>query len=136
MKKILTTTLLTAVLATSITAEVTEEYKEIMIRNSQQSLPAMLTEDLRLEKIYFSKHEKSLNYKTVFVSLDSQQLKFAKLDMVIKPSLAKGMCGDNDVSLLLEDGYKVNFDYYDKYGDYFSKTVISKEDCGKGLQFK
>lgn len=97
---------------------------EATIAGLNKDLPKMIDSITRLNKIDINDRENTY-FETITVQLDNPDV----LQTRIKPSIAKGLCGQTGTLSTLKDGRNYHYVYSDSDGKPLGDIVITKADC-------
>ena len=92
-----------------------------------QSLPTMLDDDTRIDRI--SLQGRDMYYDYTLVGWSVAELDLERFVAVMTAQLKTDHCEDADTRLYLDDGRNMVFMYRDKQSDPVSKIVVSSADC-------
>lgn len=101
----------------------TEEYL-----NSVYSLPAMIDEETRFDRVYAS-YDNKMNYDYTLVNYAADELDWATIESAILPDIKKGFCGDSTFEFYRENNVPMRWNYYGMNGGSIGSIELTNKDC-------
>ena len=99
---------------------------------ARRGLPAMVNEDLRLDKITVGPGRR-LNYAYTFVRATAFDIDPDKVRSTVIPGLRKFVCTNPEAQVLVKAGVQVGYEYSDRDGSrVFNHVVDTKYACAPG----
>jgi hypothetical protein len=97
------------------------------IRLINKSLPRMIDDDMRLDRI--SIFERSMRYNYTLVNVRAVDIDIDRLLIAQVPIVKLSTCENKDMRAILEDDMDLTFAYYDKMSNPVITITVTKQDC-------
>jgi len=111
----------------SVTLE--EELKEAEeYANSLMSLPAMVDEETRLDRMYASANNK-MNYDYTMVNFTASELEWSAMDEIIRPSLRESFCNDTSFEYYRQRRVPMRWNYYGNDQVLIGSVELNTASC-------
>lgn len=97
------------------------------LRLINRSLPRMVDNDMRLDRI--SIFDSNIHYNYTLVNVEAIDINIGRLKNTLTPVVKLNTCEDEDMRAILDHDMDVTYAYHDKMSNAVITITVSREDC-------